>query len=285
MEFHYLFNISINVLLSSESKMFARRVVLILKFFDFCGFFTEYSYSNRYQQVIYIVFILHIFFAVYFTFFLRCVLFSIRSLKLLDSINEFVQYQSSLHSYYILIIESFVHRKKQRFFWKIYKKIEDRSNFKCRLYSLKLIEFFVVLFVTNTICLYLSNIETHVWLGYTILNAINNIRLFYYIFYLELIRLELKCIEKTIKEMIELSRFSIVYYQHRNIYFKKIRDYYAITCELIDHLNEIFGLSNFSTMIYHFFYLFTILNYAYLHFDDYSIFYHVGERLEVFHYK
>lgn len=261
--------------------MFSRRVAFILKFFDFCGFFTEYSYSPAYQLVIYIVFILHICFAIFFTLFIGYVLFSIKSLKLLDSINEFVQYQSSLHSYYILIIESYLHRKEQRCFWKIYKQINDKTNFECRSYSQKLIEFFVVGLVTQSITFYLTYVNISVWFAYAMLNIINHFRLFYYIFYLELISSELEFIETKIKKMVELSRFSFEYCQQRNSYFRGIRVRYAVISELIGHLNKIFSSSNFSTMMYQFYFLFTSLNYAYLHFNDYSLFYHAGKQLHI----
>lgn len=260
--------------------MFSRRVSFIIHFFDFWGSFTEYSYSPRFQQVICIVFMLHICFAVFSTLFIGYVLFSIKSLKLLDKINEFVQYQYSLYSYYIFLIESYLHRQEQRSFWKIYEQIDDKSGFKCHSYSRKLIEFFVVVFAANVICIYLTDVETNVWIVYTILSVVNHVRLFYYIFYLELLKSELKFVEKQIREMIELSRFSYAYNQHRNRHFKDIRIRYSIICDLIDHLNEIFSLSNFSTMLYHFLYLFSILNYAYLHLTDYSVFYHAGKQLK-----
>lgn len=259
--------------------MFSRRVSFIIRFFDFWGSFTEYSYSPGYQKVIQIVFILHICFAVFSTLFIGYVLVSINSLKLLDKINEFIQYQYSLHSYYISLIETYLHRKEQRSFWKIYEQIDDKSGFKCHSYSLKLIEFVVVVFAANVICIYLTDIEINVWLVYTILSVINNVRLFYYIFYLELIKSELKFVEKQINEMIELSHFSYAYGQHRNRHFKDIRIRYSIICDLIDHLNEIFSSSNFSTILYHFLFLFTSFNYAYLHLTDYSVFYYAGKQL------
>lgn len=257
--------------------MFSKWIVVLLKYYDFLGYYTEFALTTKYHHAVFVVFLLHIFLA-------SCLsAFSIQYILLPDfypmltMINSSFQLFCVLIVYWAVIIESYLRRNVQKQFWRILEVIESqhyrRVHSQLTSYLIKFFEFFVA-FVLAQITLNAQFIShtgliSCYLLAYLILVKISQDRMLYYLLHVELLHIELKMIEQEVQRMVIISRNKCsllnthLTMENQRNRFKCIRDYYRLAYDLNVCINSIFGWSHFATILCYFYFLLTDLNWAY----------------------
>lgn len=262
-----------------NGNMLSSQIVYILNFFDAFGYCTESSAFIHHKRIKLFIVFGHIILAVLFTLYQFQLVFELNSLLgALKTSNEVVQYIFGLYTYWLIILDSFLNRQAHRCFWQTLQQSHTFlfSQFlDVHGYLWKLIEFFAI-----TILLYLLNY----WLGVILDNAsifvflvlitICQIRVFYYLFALNILNAQLMVIEheiiaiKNISHLRSDSKCSISYELKR---FKWVAEYYQCVIEMTKFLNDIFGWSQIALVLFCFFTFMTNLNWWYSKFDELSI--------------
>lgn len=276
--------------------MFSNRINCILVFFDFCGFYSEYRTTTTYRKISFIIFVFHL---------ILCLLFTIYSIQLtiwlnrfsskLNMVNEMSLFFIVLFNCWVVIIESFHRRKTQRKLWQICHRIDKyyarHDQVKLQSFVCKFLEYFIVYPILMIYLLrdVMLNAGVHISaiLSYSLLLQTCRIRVFFYLFYLELIIYELGLITNELKRKLDiykvnkfLSRTCTVnckLNQFERSRFKWLREYYLSIQELSNCVNSIFGWSSFLTILFSFNTLFTDINTMYSFGYRKSIFYLVGK--------
>lgn len=202
----------------------------------------------------------------------RFILQLYESVGLIETINEIVEYCASVYAYWLIILDSFVHRQAHKRFWQTVQQIDKHvcclSHFEFRRYMAEFIEFFAIRISIIVINMILVNFErTGIYIAYMIPIQICQIRVFYYIFGLEAIQFQLECIEREIVRTRTGSSNSIL---AEVINFKRIRKNFECIYKSSDLLNTIFGFSQVAAVLFCFYSMFTDLNYIYIHFRELS---------------
>lgn len=243
--------------------MYSHRLVSLLKFYDFCGFNTQYSTSAKYHRQSRIIFSVHIFiaFALFLSIFYILSIFK-SSLKPLEALSEISVYSICLITYCSILIESYIHQKNQRHFWQLYENInrDKQTIIKLRFHLGKILIYFLSN-LSNVIGFILEgNFEIIVFIVYFYLSNVGHLRIFYYSFCLELIECQLKAIKI---EMIDQNRTKIDG-------LKWTRNVYRIIYEMSEEMNETFDWLHSFVVMFCFHYILNDLNWAYLHFYELS---------------
>lgn len=135
--------------------------------------------------------------------------------------------------------------------------------------TVKIIEFF--LFASLNLLALLVSLEMDrlmLVLPYIIIIRLCHMRLFYYLFCLEIVNFEMEAIDKILEGM----------QNHSNITeLISIREYFHGTYEMMDALNEVFGCSMLAVILSCFYVLLADLNWFYTFYDWFSFAYVIGE--------
>lgn len=253
--------------------MFSKWIRYLLKCFDLCGFYTETNPNGKANLKIFIV---HILMSSYFTcatiFFMMEPSASTDSS--LDIVNNWIQFMSAVLTYWIIIIESYFRRSYKRRFWIIYGEIRQcRYKFRCRpenpnskFYFFLLFEYFVCFSIIQLILwnFFISFVGNFIYfnISYIILVKMYQNRLFYCLFYLNLIKYELNSAEAELKFIVTISRNN---FEELDLScLKPIREYYRLMYEMVRCINEVFGWSQVATILFSFYLPLTDLNWAYI---------------------
>lgn len=212
----------------------------------------------------------------------------------LDMANQLTQYAFDLVAYLTIVIDSFQQRKIVQRFWIIYGRILRQNTFlqyQIQLnYIFKFFEYFIVFNVSffYVLAQVFQNfgsfkVEKYpIFWAYLLQIEICNIRLFYYLFFLELNRIDLKTIEHKLKENHE----SFEVQMNIDTILKWTQEYYQQIHDMSECVNSTFGWSNLMTIESIFLFVLTELNYSY--YDNYVIsyeqnFYVIAHLIFVFH--
>lgn len=134
--------------------MFINGTPYILNFFDCCGFSTEYFHTAKYRQFCNFVFVVHILLAVFLSVcIIRIKQYLYAEHSSLDAFNETTQYIALLISYWIILLESRAHRKRQTIFWQLFRSCGHSVNEDCD-FSLTVAEYLVGSIIVNGIAIY-----------------------------------------------------------------------------------------------------------------------------------
>lgn len=268
--------------------MFPNHIIYQLVFYNILGFCTELSeisLNHRTRKRSTVIFVIHL------LFLCMCVTLighfkppsSLTKTKmdLLTVINDGVKVFSSVIVYYFVIVESYTKRHVQQQFWKIYIQInrdqcnQNHANAMFRNYFKKFLLFFLfAIGMEMTVFLQISAKEFAITFVYIILVTMHQTRVFYYLFYVELLHYELKAIKNDLKEMADASARSILMVTDNEWEiedrilcekFKRLRKNYSLVYTLANCMNEVFGWSHLASIMYYFLLLLADLNYAYWH--------------------
>lgn len=261
-------------------------IVCISRYFDFWGFCMEFAVTKRYEECYLLILVLHII--------LMCatgwsILIFLKKPTddTLGHANDIIKLGSILFVCILSLMESYFKRNRQKKFWHIFQKIEN----KCRpIQSLQLSSYlmkFGFVFVTSimsTVYYYLKymhfsyrsdSLAQITMCAFDLLTKIYLNRVLYYLLYLELIENEMNRINQFTKEITQKSRNKmqrrnnernpqplrqLLRIEHR---LRAICEYYQLTCELSDELNSVFGWSNVLTILFSFALILTELNWVY----------------------
>lgn len=178
----------------------------------------------------------------------------------LGVLNFAIFYNAVLITYWIIVIESFMQKSSQMRFWKIHGQLNslEQSNSMKLIFSIQfsihLILFVIMLFVSAQD----KNTTDYSIIIYYFLLFVCNNRLFYFLLYLKLIKLELQRISQTLESSHIYAKRS--HYQNVLKYFcsKYQRIHELTTC-----INVFFGWSNFAAILICFYTLLAYLNWIY----------------------
>lgn len=264
--------------------MLPKQIVSILNFFDIFGYYTASSAIAKYQKMQLLVFIVQILLATNFALYqFQFVIEFGRMLGPLEIANEMFQYAMGLCTYWAIIFDTFKYRRKHQQFWKILKRIDTdfcKQFLSFRGYLCKLIEFFLVSITVYILSyIYRAFPQTNGVFISLALIIICRIRMFYYVFCLEIINWQLQMVQH---ELIVIKQWSSntnhsasnsilrthVQLDYFNLSrFKWVNQYYGCIVEMTELLNIIFSWSQFAVILYGFYSLLTDLNWCYVSFD------------------
>lgn len=252
------------VILTVLTRQMDKCLSLVIRFFELCGF--HHSAWTHRRPVKYCIF------ALQSTILL---IFTINGTKYILAITEFMEtlgvlnfalfYFALLATYWCIIIESYAQKPVQKSFWELHGSLMDfglRDAMK-RLYLCE----FVVHVLLTAIMLFLSvhdqNTTAKAILIYYILLFMCNNRLFYFLLYLKLIKIELQQIALALTFGHNSSgreRFLMI--------LNKSRRQYQRVHEMVACINGIFGWSQFTSILICFYTLLAYFNFTYQQFEQ-----------------
>lgn len=270
--------------------MLSKQIVRILNFFDIFGYYTESSALTKYRKIQLLVFTIQILLATIFTLYqFRLAMELYKLVGPLQTVNEMLQYTIGLCTYWLIIFDSVVYRRKHQNFWKILERIDNDfcKQFMCfRGYLCKFLGYFLV-----SITLYALTYILHAIAPidgvfiYFALIIICQLRVFYYVFCLEIVNWQFQMIQHELIIMkqrslniafVDVGGASNSILQSRtheaNDFFdlkclKWVNEYYGCIIEMTELLNTIFGWSQFASVLFGFYSLLTDLNWCYVSFN------------------
>lgn len=261
--------------------MLPKQIVCFLNFFDSFGYYSESSALAKYPKVKLLLFIIQILLATDFTlYFFRLVIEFHKFLSPLEIANEMLQYTMGLCTYWLIVFDSFYYRRKHRTFWKMLERIDThfcKQSISFRVYLCKFIEFFLVSIISYTFNYVFHAIPPidGVFI-YLALIVICQLRIFYYVFCVEIVNWQLQVIQQELIELKEYCSNAVVAtannsnlracksIRHFNLKrLKWVNEYYGYVIEMTELLNTIFSWSQFPLILYGFYSLLTDLNWCY----------------------
>lgn len=273
--------------------MFPRRIIVLLRFFDAWGYCTEFPIAKKYSRATLFIFLLHITLAT-MSFFIFAYLqywnMTINHYEMHLIVNQVFHFSSILLTYYTIITESYTQRKVQRQFWQFVRQIDDRFHrHKCFTVSSYLFECTEFLVVFSLIQIKISGYfatfngayrSVYYVLAYIPVVKMYLHRVFYYLFYVELVNFELKAIKDEVKAVHDVMRNDFLWVRGSTDFpiqnIKWARNYYCLIHRLSLCLNSMFGWSQFATILCCFYFLLTDLNWAYERITTFAIDYSFG---------
>lgn len=208
----------------------------------------------------------------------------------IEKANDALKMFSSVIAYAFVIIESYTKRQTQQNFWKTFQCIQENYCYRQRTISRNYYLKFVAFFIYNVFIQYfllrwsiLQNKPNFLkyWFGYILILTNHQMRVFYYLFYMELLRTELNFVNQELtvivmKDLKGLRRFQNRV--HRSFVCKRliwVREYYRLIFELSCLLNHSFGWSHITSITFSFFLFISDFNWGLWY-----IYNNVGEQLE-----
>lgn len=143
-------------------EMLPKQVVNILNVFDAFGFNSGTSDLSKNLVFIYIVYAIHLLMALVLTLFeFRLMTEYYPLLGLTEAISESLQYSAALNTYWLIILDSILHRKSHQCFWQVLQQIDKyfscQPNSVIQSYMLKFCVYFMKTISIMVIRLFISS--------------------------------------------------------------------------------------------------------------------------------
>lgn len=241
--------------------MYPRWMNNLLFYFDVWGFCTEFRKSSNQRVFVSLIFLLHIILVSIFSVSILAYLTRFSADKL-GTLNDTLKLYGILVVYWLSIFESFIQRPFQRKFWHTVDKIDKyfcSHRYVCfKSYICKFILCLVISILMHLNYLYRLFVVKHselyfFWFCYTAIVFFYTNRLFYFLFYLEFIKYELKVIDHEISHILISYRnghtgvpFLKKFHQNR---FKWTRNYFESIYDLCSTTNSIFSWANVANVL------------------------------------
>lgn len=251
--------------------MLPKKLRILLIFFDVFGFNSGSSNLSRRYKITNSICILHVLLVVIFTLYkIRLILKLHSTLPLIDLINSVFQYSVLLYFYWFIVVDSIFYKREHRIFWEIFQKISKTYSNQCNLNLGHFILKFVVYVFTTAWCLIavtvlVDKMYEFVYF-YVILMKICEVRVFYYIFCLEVLNSQMEKINRKLNENKNKNRFWL-----NSKRFQEIRQYYSCVYEMTNCLNKVFGLSQAAGISFCFYMVLTDFNWISTHFNELNL--------------
>lgn len=242
--------------------MLPKHIVYFLNFFDILTFNSGSSVLSNHNGIVLFIRFFHILVAVIFTIaefkFLFTDIYVMNGI--FSTANESLQYFTALYTYWLIILESIYHASSHKQFWNGLRQIDEKfynqSRLSFRIYLMQIIEFFAVT-ISHMIFGMIDLLQNNIIFSYLVLARVYQIRVFYYVFCLEVVHFQLKSIEEELNEWetsndIQLNRL------------KWLREYISCVHEMTCHLNLVFGWSNVAAILCCFYYILAAMNWIFL---------------------
>lgn len=244
--------------------MSQKRITVILNLFDAFGYNSGSSNLAGHWRAVNIIYLVHIVLACFFSFYQIPLIFYLRSnLQWVQVLNQMMQYTAALYPYCLIIMDSMLKKEKHAQFWKIHQEISEfycnQNGIRFRCFMLKFVAYhsITVVFVISFLK-YFGPINEEIFI-YIVLMKLCQMRVFYYMFCVELIHFQLESILNALK-MQQIKSNASASQSHQ---FKWIRGYYQRVFEMTAALNEVFGVSNVATVSFCFYELLSDMNWLY----------------------
>lgn len=213
--------------------MIPTNVQRMLFFYDLCGFNSGLTIISKNSRASYFVYFVHFCIASSLTYFKFSLIFSYYPLHayypLGTAMSESLQYFSALYTYWLIIFDSFYHRKTNQNFWALfqllYTHLKPRAKLNLRAYLLKLIELFAATFSINIALFIMNDFNLKIASVYLFLIKICQFRVFYYILCLEVIQSQLQVIEF---EMKTIQNRSIGKYEKESDFIESLSSFISL---------------------------------------------------------
>lgn len=272
----------------------SKQLLRILKVFDVCGFCTSCSILSRKRNCRNTIYLVHILIALSLTLFKIYLVFNFYSdMAFAEAISEFLQYAVSLSTYWIIIVDSIVHQKQHRHFWaichRINSKFASQSDLTFLTFRIQFGEYFVAAILTFGLrCWIISDaFYIQVEIAFSTLIKLCQVRLFYYLFCLEIVHSQFTIVENEFKVTLRVHRqqraHSIQIFNISKIEsfeqqrLKWVREYFACVYEMSEGLKIFFGWSHVAVVLSCFYIFLTEFNWIYVHYDEFSPIHLFGE--------
>ncbi|XP_031626080.1 uncharacterized protein LOC116342556 isoform X2 [Contarinia nasturtii] len=247
--------------------MFSTQIVQFLNFFDLFAYNSGFSKLSQYQNFTCLMSTFHISIAIFLTLFQFYMIPEYyASLSTIEIISESVQYSSPLFTLWLIIFDSIYHRRAHQCFWETLQEINkyynSQATYNFRNYLIQFLEFFSV----DAIIVLMRLLEENFGVGfaYHTLFNLSQIRLFYYLFCVEVVSFHFKEICKELKLVKRIHTETSTYISR----LKWIREYYGRISKMQQLLNQFFGWSHVAVITYCFYHVLTELTWIYIHFNE-----------------
>lgn len=252
----------------------------LLLCFDLWGFSTQFRTSRNQRKLDLLILTTHTILASIATS--RITIYLLRPVNdQLGTFNDILKFSALIFLYWISLIELYFKRKIQRKFWECVCHIDQHL---CSHQQIKLTSYLnriKIYFLLSALAylLYLERLLNNTgskflifWLSYIFMCLVFQIRSFYYLFFLDFIKHELKMIDLELAVMLNDCRnvqpkrfrkkhmFLIKFHRKR---FKWIRQYYDMIYNLCRIVNNVFGWSNVIAILLIFHLILTDINWFY----------------------
>lgn len=205
-----------------------------------------------------------------------------------------IQYSASLYTYWLIILDSLLHRRAHQQFWEVLHQIDE--HFSCQpkrvihSYMLKFGVYIIKTISIMVIRLFVSSfVNFTVDFAYICLFIVCEIRMFYYLFCLEVLHYQMKMVESEVEIMMKILNLANIRrnqslsmdvisacYSFETQRLKWIRGYFHCVYKMMYLLNEIFGWSHVAGISFCFYYILTETNWFYIHFSEISVAHRIG---------
>lgn len=281
--------------------MLPDQIVFILNFFDACGFNSGSSRFSESRRVSYFIFSVHILMATLLTIYeFRLEDEYYASLGLSEAISESLQYSTALYTYWLIILDSIVNRRAHQQYWIILQRIDTCYSCQPKC-GIRLYIFIFVIYFLKTMSILVIRLTISSFVGFTVdfaymvLFIVCEIRMFYYLFCLEILQLQLKMVEDEVKTMVFILNTAGSFRERQSLRMdiistcysfelqrmKWIRQYFHCAYNMMDLLNQIFGWSHVAGISFCFYYLLTESNWLYIHYGELSHIHRFGKHIRL----
>lgn len=235
------------------------------RYFDLCGFFTEYKQSKH--QIYNNRIILAVFICI--GIISRCLTleyFKRYERDALGGINDVVKLEGFQIFFWTTLIESYFKRRKLRNCWiilrLIHKNYQNKNNNLNRFRWIFIFSCatFIVTHSRLTYSVFEFNVKyRYFWFSYMFNMVIILSRLFYHTIFMEIIRNELKTIHQEIQKLVT----NVMWTKCTMDRLKSIREYHAMVYHFSETINCVHGWSNAITILFSFTLLLCDINWVY----------------------
>lgn len=278
--------------LSLNTNMLPTKIVYILTVYDIWGYNTGSSKISKHRNIACFINFVHILLAIFLLWFTSKLVTNYYSvLTLTEAISEGIQYSTALYTYCFIIFDSIIYQHAHRNFWKLIEHIDvtfsSQQNLSFRSYKVK-----IIIFLIKVILTFMLRVIVHPFVSATIDSVyvtvfiICEVRMFYYLFCLDILFYQFEIVDNELKTMISSTNYahkSEVFSSYRSHLqqFKWIRKYFHCIHKLVHLLNKMFGWSQVAAISFSFYYLLTELNWYFIHFFQLTYLYQVGKHLSL----
>lgn len=267
-------------MISAVITMYPTWMKILFLYYDFWGFCTLYKTPLRKPKYYRVIFAFHLFLVTFAT--VGIFLFLFRPINdVLGHLIDSLKLCAHLLVYWISIFELYLKQQTQQKFWNILNFIDKHlcsHRFNCfkSSYLLKIIVYFVIImtFLLNYVIILFSMTASnkssyYFWFCYALIVLFHKHQAFYYLFYLEIIKYELKMVRNELDEMWQFcenqemkstKQFAKVFQCKR---FKWIRELYESIYDMNDVVNTVFGWSNIVAISFSFLLILADINWLY----------------------
>lgn len=259
--------------------MLPKQIIYLLTMFDAFGVCNSgNSKLSKYQIHIYFV---HFALAISLTWYLSCLIDIYYSeILLLEAVSESLQYLTALSTYCLIIVDSIAFRREHHEFWTLVQQIDrsysSQTDITFRSFIVKLCAYLLRTIATTTFRLCIPYVGVWVDCSYVYLFIMSEVRMFYYIFCLEILYFQLEAIDKELRVIIDGSRANEnTFAKFSCERFKWVRGYFHSVYRMMYLLNKIFGWSHVSAISFCFFFLLTEIHWYYIHYHILSDLYKI----------